>query len=335
LQNLTVNGTFTGGTATTLAAVKTLTVNGTLFADAATLAAIDATDDITGTGTLVIGSAMDPTKVKFVIESALKGANIGSAAITDDDLVIPADTYRYFTGKAAPSAKVTVNGMLGVSGTGSLTIAAGAELANAGTIALTETGSVVLTGAASTGGAKLTGTGKLTAGKTEIVGGTSGWQAVSSASTTITIASSATEDTATITASANTVVLTAQGAGATITQLAGAGNALTIAAATTVDVSAAGSLILKGAASNGAKVTLAADTAIIKGAGTTGSVTTANITKIGDVAIDNLTVGTNTVFTDNGSGNAFFTITGGSGGAGSIEAKADLTLDKDTTLTYS
>jgi hypothetical protein len=194
---------------------------------------------------------------KFIIESSLKYASLASTTIdASSGLTIPANTVRIFTaaaapsgnvtvngtaifsGAAAPAENVTVNGTLTVSSTGSLTIDAGKTLANAGTVALTGTGSLVLTSADSTGGAKITGAGKVTAGLTEIVGGTSGWQAVGTHSSDVTIAS-VSAVAASITA-ATGEVFTAQGAGATITQLPGASNALTIAANTEINLAGNG-----------------------------------------------------------------------------------------------
>jgi hypothetical protein len=167
----------------------------------------------------------------------------------------------------------------------SLTLNAGAVLTVTGELILKKAtvGSLVLTGAAS-GGAKIVGTGKVKAGKTEIVGGTVGWQAVASDSSTVTVAVTD-ANTATITASSGNVVLTAQGANATITQLAGANNGLTIEANTVIDFKTAasgGSLVLaKAADTHLAKITLAADSAkLLLGTGAAGTqgVTAANLT---------------------------------------------------------
>ncbi|MDR1230960.1 MAG: hypothetical protein LBK61_06115 [Spirochaetaceae bacterium] len=148
---------------------------------------------------------------------------------------------------------VTIPANMRVELYSALTLNAGATLAVAGELVVhhaATVGSLALT-AGGSGGAKITGTGKVKAGKTEIVGGAAGWQAVGD-SGTVTIAVPL-ETTATITA-ADTAVLTAQGAGATITQLAGEGNGLTIAANTEINLKTGGSLVLTGAASHGAKL---------------------------------------------------------------------------------
>jgi hypothetical protein len=261
---IVINGTATFTTGTFESQTGAVTVNGTATFTGATFAALTAALTINGDATF--GAAIAPLAASTVTVN-------GTAE---------------FTAAAAPLGDVTVgqDGELTVSGTGSLTIAAAKTLANAGTVALTGTGSVVLTGASATGGAKITGAGKLTAGATEIVGGTTGWQAVAdSGSATITIAS-ATVVTATITASANTVNLTAQGTGATITQLAGAvGNELTIAAATTVNLGAADASIAVGSiklakGTNPGKLTLtAADSIVLTLAvGTAGTALSSTIT---------------------------------------------------------
>jgi hypothetical protein len=149
---------------------------------------------------------------------------------------------------------VTIPANMRVELYSALTLSAGATLAVAGELVVhhaAAVGSLALT-AGESGGAKITGTGKVKAGKTEIVGGAAGWQAVGNEGT-VTIAVPL-ETTATITASVVGAVLTAQGAGAAITQLAGADNGLTIAENTVIDLNTGGSLVLTGAASHGAKL---------------------------------------------------------------------------------
>jgi hypothetical protein len=171
---------------------------------------------------------------------------------------------------AAPTGNVTVGatGEIAVSGAnGSLTIAKSAtlDIADKGKVTLTNTGSLVLAGD-SANGAKLTGAGKVIAGATEIVGGTNGWQAVG-ASGNVTIAAGVTAAAKEATITANTSVLTGVtgGTGATITQLAGEGNKLTIATGTKIDVVNAGSIVLKAATSDGGKMNLATTSAEISG----------------------------------------------------------------------
>jgi hypothetical protein len=202
-------------------------------------------------------------------------------------------------------------------------------------------GSLVLNTAGGTsGGAALAGAGKLVAQKTQISGGTGGWTAnltTGTAAAVVTIANTATAGKATITGGGSTALV--GGANATIVQASGESTNELALATVTLDLSANGSLTLTGAATNGAKVTLAANTAIIKGSGSSSAITASGITAIGSVTVSSgLTIDTtNTVFTGGLSTEAFGTITGGSSSPGSIQAKADdtdLTLDKDTTVTF-
>ena len=322
--------------------------NGTLVASASTaVQGLKPSVAVTEFGTLV-----SATKTLVITTSSTAETETtlsvpaGLALTTSDDLdtvtTLTVNGTAVFSGAAAPSGNVTVNGTVIVPTSGSLTIDTGKTLniAQGGIVALMGTGSVVLTPAqATTGGAKITGAGKLTAQDTEISGGEGGWTANSSGTSgkpITTIASTATPGQATITGTDDTdkAVLTG-GAGATITQKAGTtDNKLTLTTVT-IDLSAAGNLTLKGDATNGASVVLVAATAIIKGTGTAGAVTTNNITAIGSVTVTgNLTVGANVVFSDDATGHVFETIKGAASD-NAITAKVDLTLDKTTTLAYS
>ncbi|MDR0684948.1 MAG: hypothetical protein LBF83_07450 [Spirochaetaceae bacterium] len=212
LLTLTVNGTLTAESGT-FDAVTTLTVNGTLTS----IGTFDALTTVAGTGS-VTAAVVTAGTAKFLIESTLTEVTLGSTTITDDDLVIPANTVRVFTAAAAPSAAVTVNGTaifsgaaapvgdvtvngtVVVDGSGSLaiaasetlTVAAGAELVADGDVTIGSGGSLVLTGAAGSGGAKLSGAGEVALGYGKITGGASGaWQAVG-ANTTIAFAGATT-----------------------------------------------------------------------------------------------------------------------------------------------
>jgi hypothetical protein len=202
-----------------------------------------------------------------------------ATTITTPTLTVPEGTTLTLSGAAAPSANVVVEGDLIVST--SLTIAATRSLHITGTVTLTSTGSVILTAAATTTGAKLTGSGPLIAGNTDIVGGpadTAGWQAVYTTGTAgnITIAR-ATASTATITGSANNT-FNAIGPGAVITQRAGTGNSLTIAANTSIILSTTstktGEIILKNSPSltytSAGKIILTDGTSVIQ-TGNTGT----------------------------------------------------------------
>jgi hypothetical protein len=111
----------------------------------------------------------------------------------------------------------------------------------------------------------------LKAGKTEIVGN-AGWQAIAATTEstgTVVIGADAADEVTTITGAAG-VALTALGDGTsnpTITQTAGSGNNLIIAADTTIALggtsSALGQLILNGNASNPGKITLTNETSVV------------------------------------------------------------------------
>ena len=264
ITGLTVaEGASLSGDALTLAALTTLEVNGELtLGDAVAVSATLESAKVSGTGELTLGTT-DFSAAKYAALLNIK--NVTSAATTLSAAFTVGNTLT-LTGEAAPAENVTVSatGRVIVPTSGSLTIAAGKtlDIAADGVVALTDTGSVVLKGAADTGGAKLTGAGKLTAGKTEIVGGDSGWQAVG-ASGDITIAS--VSAVAASIEAASSGVFTAQGAGATITQATGSGNNLTIAANTEIALGTGGAIVLKKQADteDAAKITLP-NTAIIK-----------------------------------------------------------------------
>jgi hypothetical protein len=103
------------------------------------------------------------------------------------------------------------------------------------------------------GGARLRGPGKVVAGKTEITGGTSGWQVIGTESISIRQIGAVTAGTASITnaGTGTTTSFKALGSSAVITQKAGtANNSLTITANTIVDLDGSannpgGSIVLK------------------------------------------------------------------------------------------
>jgi hypothetical protein len=154
-----------------------------------------------------------------------------------------------------------------------LTLKASATLAVTGELivhhAAATPGSLVLT-AAPTEGAKITGTGKVKAGKTEIVGGTGGWQAVGSSSATNTVTIAATSENKAKITGPDAVVLTVQGVGASIRQLAGLDNDLIIEAKTNINFKTGGSLVLAkedDTHAHPAKITLEQTTKLMFGAG--------------------------------------------------------------------
>jgi hypothetical protein len=263
---LTIDGEATFTTGTFESQTGAVTINGTAEFTAATFAGLTGS---AGTAIVTVGPAGNATFTAATFAGTTVGDIVINGAATFGAAAVPGG-----------DVKVGATGTLTVPTGGSLTIDDGKTLANAGTVALTGTGSLVLTSAVSTSGAKITGAGKVTAGKTEIVGGTSGWQAVGTHSSYVTIAS-VDADTASI-AGASGEVFTAQGAGATITQLAGANNALTIAADTVIDLATGGSIVLKKqtASETVATLTFTANSSIVK-AGTgaaTNSVTNGALT---------------------------------------------------------
>ncbi|MDR1786385.1 MAG: hypothetical protein LBR23_08020 [Spirochaetaceae bacterium] len=96
-------------TGDTFAAVTSLKVDGTLTAPYGTFAVL--TNAPTGSGSIII-AAPAVAKAPLFIESAVASVTYGGTTITDDELTIPANKVRTFTGVAAPSGKVTVNGGL-------------------------------------------------------------------------------------------------------------------------------------------------------------------------------------------------------------------------------
>ncbi|MDR1230100.1 MAG: hypothetical protein LBK61_01725 [Spirochaetaceae bacterium] len=329
-------------TGATLASITGLKVVGTLTVDTPDLTVLINGANITGSGELIAGALADAKGV-LVVNSTLAKATLATTAF-GSNLTIQASTTRVFTGAAAPTGDVTVEGTgnLTVSGSGSLTIAEGKTLSNAGTVALTDTASLVLTTAsavasAATDGAKITGAGTLTAQDLEITGE---WQAIltsNDATEFVTIASTADAGKSTITGSTTTgKAELAGGASGRITQKAGtASNALTLTTVT-IDVSTDGEVNLVGADSNGAELVLTA-AAIIKGSGSGSALTTGDITHIGTVAVNagaNITIGTDLAFVGT-SAAAFQTITG-SGSNNNLVAKKDsmdISLTASTTVT--
>ncbi|GHU45071.1 hypothetical protein FACS1894190_17050 [Spirochaetia bacterium] len=225
-------------------------------------------------------NASDPAGAANVTYKAGRRDNsFGSGLNSDIDIVISKKTDTAGNILAGTSLSIPATNVLELFGNTKVTVPAGFDLAIAGTLRLngnsSGVASLALTSAATVagkaGGAKITGTGKLVAGKTEITGG---WQAVPSNDNTqtVTIASSTTAGQASITGSANSgTALLEAAAGASITQLAGAGNNLTI---TTVTIELGGTIATSttvgainltesAAAGEGGKITLAAATSII------------------------------------------------------------------------
>ncbi|MDR0637760.1 MAG: hypothetical protein LBG27_02460 [Spirochaetaceae bacterium] len=249
-----------------LAAVATLTADGTLAAASGTFAGLATA---TGTGFLTAGAA-GAAKAPLIIESALAYAELAATgAVTDAGLVIPADTARVFTGAAAPSADVAVNGTVVVSG---------------GSLAIVADGTLTVAGA-----------GKVTAGPITIGPGT--WLASNAgtaiAPDVITLGGNATANT--FTASGGTVTLgqdgnklTVTGSEAAETLVTGAAAGITVkggldVTAATVDISAAATGVIS--MTGGDVMTLSNGGGIIVA-------DSANATATNTCGIDDLTIGT-------------------------------------------
>jgi hypothetical protein len=335
---------------------STLVNNGSLVLTAGTVTTggvYGSAAKITGTGKVKVGKTeISPTT------SGTGGWEAVHASGTADDLLT-------ITALTANTASITATGTNKPVLTASNTTAKITQLAGAGnnldiaadTVVDSTEGSFILTADVAPNGAKFTGAGKLIVAKTEIIGGTGGWQAVGTvAAETFTIDSTA-ATASRIRGSATTAELTA-GAGASITLAAGGSNIfMTLGANTTINlqgVAAAtvGSIVLKGDTNplNGGRISFAT-TSIIKTGNTDGGVAAGVIKDTG-------TTGGTTVIADLTS-----TGTGGGGGPGTGAVKAtgtgtpagtagklvqmsgasddivtatastDVTLDSDTTAT--
>jgi hypothetical protein len=238
----------------------------------------DSSDDSTTPEKTPLENAQD-------LVTALGGA---TPAVVDDsnpeNVTVTMQSAASPTTDIIVAAKVTLN-----TGAFALTIPAGKKLDNKGTVNIDASGSVVLIGGTAGTGAKLTGAGKVVAGATEIVGGADGWQAIT-ANVAIATPSSNADKEATITGTGGGVLKA--GTGATITQTASkAGNKLTLTSVT-VDVSAAGSIVLAVGAANPGRLELSgtATAGIVKtGSATGGSFSsTTNLDAIGGAAITQL-----------------------------------------------
>jgi hypothetical protein len=189
--------------------------------------------------------------------AGVDGATL-TAAVSTKTLTVGTQALTLTSGALAveAGAKLTLGKVL--------TVAAGAELGVQGEVSVVVTdGGLTLTAAEADGGAKLSGSGKVTAGSTEIVGawqavGASGTIAITYATTVTTITGAATNALTAITASLSDNPV--------ITQKSGAGNALTIAANTVIDLATGGSIVLKKqtASETVATLTFTAATSIVK-----------------------------------------------------------------------
>jgi hypothetical protein len=281
----------------------TLTIGGTAYTSASSdwatyaplrdffkLAGVQDTDTITFDNN---GKISKLNKVKTSSSTAIE-IKLGSTGIVGEIAGTAFASEVTLTGNT--SAGFKLGSAFPVPAGGKLTLA-GSTALNLGTYDITATnGSLVLTGGATgSTAAKITGTGKVKAGKTDIVGGTGGWEAIGTAGdgNIITIAA-LTADTALITAAGtNKPVLTA-GAGASITQNKGASNNLTIAADTKINlagdissVAIVGTISLKESftADEGSKITLTAATSIIQVDSSTETAGTAITAAAGDFVL--------------------------------------------------
>jgi hypothetical protein len=199
------------------------------------------------------------------------GKSINGALAADVAVTLTPFANATLTVDAADSRKLTLDtaactltrGTLAVAKDATLvlgenfTVTAGTALVNNGTIPITATESLILSAGNTGNDGRIAGTGTIIAGKTRISGT---WEA-SGTSGMVNITN--TNDTgATITATV-TSVFKAIATDAVITQTAGTGNVLTIGANTAIalggnGITTAGSIVLKGAASDPGKLTFAA-----------------------------------------------------------------------------
>jgi hypothetical protein len=233
--------------------LRTSTVQGALIATDFTLYA--PTPAPTVAPELKVAANGSVNGIKFpeeVVVTALGGAN----SVTIDDFTVPEDLS--FT---IPAAK-------------NLVIGAGKTFTYDGLVTIAATGNLVLATTSSTSFGKIAGKGSIVAGATTITGA---WEAVGATADpgTLTILSAATG--ATITADGTDATgLKASAAGGTITQNVVASNALTIGAGTVITLGGTttaplGAILLKSDATNPAKLTLAATSSVLAGAGTGGT----------------------------------------------------------------
>jgi hypothetical protein len=273
-------------TTNALAAVTSLTVNGGLNASGATGATAGVTITLGNNGYADLGvvklaaNVTVPAGAQFSIGDTSDFAAHtvtykagGRDLISDIDLTFSAVSSDGWTLDDNTTLAAGENIVIPAS----VIVPVGVTLENNGTITLESGAGLVLAGtvsSAATAGAKLKGTGSLKAGATTITGE---WQALGAADTTVTIAATGAA-TSSIEASATTVALTASAAGATITQAAGTGNNLTIAADTTIALGGTttklGEIVLVKDATNPGKLSFAATGAQITTGVTTGTALT-------------------------------------------------------------
>jgi hypothetical protein len=233
--------------------------------------------DITrsGAGTLNFGGNVTVANGKKInlpdTVTLAKGKSVNGALTAETPVTLTPAVNAALTVDAANSRKFTLDtaactlgkGRLVVSSGATLvfrenfTVASGAALVNNGNIPVTANKALILS-VNGAGAGKIAGTGTIIAGKTAVTGP---WEAQGTAGT-VTITNT-NDNGATVTVSGATG-LRAGAAGAVITQKAGAGNVLTIGTLTTIALggngtTAAGSIVLKGAAADPGKLVFAAN----------------------------------------------------------------------------
>jgi hypothetical protein len=198
-------------------------------------------------------------------------AKLGETTYVDDeDGTTP--TFKMATGTvieiSTHSWKIS-GGNVGLELDATIIAADTLNIASSATLTIKATKKLTLKADGAEKGAKITGAGAVKADVTLISGGTSGWQALGTG--VIDIGSSA-ANASEITADLVTATLTALGSGATITQVGGATNNLTITATAAlstngvINLSTGGAIILSVSAT-AAKLTLPANCVIKIGGG--------------------------------------------------------------------
>jgi hypothetical protein len=288
---------------------------------------------INGTANFATGTFEDQ---KVVIVGPKGNATFGAATFDALTTLTVNGTATIGDGAAAePAESLTVSGSGTLNiGSDGLTIAAGEALTYTGTtIDLGADGKLILATATTSSVAGIGGTGTIKAGGITIKGT---WTATAGTSTAGTVTLEADTDGLSITADGTNATGLAGGANGIITT--GVENTLTIDATTTIDLNTTGgSLVIKGAATDGGKISLTAGTSVIKGGGSgveTG--TGATLSKINDlVASDSVTTGADLKITGTKNGSEAFNTLKGDSSAGELELKVDVTIDKTTKLTFS
>jgi hypothetical protein len=245
-------------TVTQINSLRTSTIQGSLTATGFTLYA--PTPALTTPSELKVAAKGSINGISFPAQVVVTA--LAANSVTIDDFTVPEDLGLTIPGSTPGPAKTLV-------------IGAGKTFTYDGQVNIAAGGSLVLETTSTTSVGKIAGTGSIIAGLTTIKGA---WEAVAETADPGTLTIGSTANGATITADgAEATGLKASAAGATITQAGGtSGNTISIGAATKLTLGGTttaplGAILLKSAGTNPAKLTLAADSIVLVGAGTGGT----------------------------------------------------------------